>query len=89
MRANKYTLAALAVALVVIFGLAGWGHLLRLDADALASVRTGAAVLAAAGLAMLGKLISKDANGDGIPDALQDQRAPEAEDTARHGRARK
>ena len=89
MHANKYTLAALVVALVVIFGLAGWGHLLDLDADALASVRTGASVLAAAGLAMLGKLISKDANADGIPDALQAKPASDAEDTARHGRARK
>ncbi len=68
---NRTTSIALLIVLAAIFGLAGWGHLLSLDPDALDAIRLAAATLGAVVLAALGSLLRADRNRDGIPDAFQ------------------
>ena len=72
MRVNRNTAISLTVALAGIFGLAGWGHLLRLEAETLAAVRTAAAALAIVVLGAMRALLSTDVDKDGIPDIIQD-----------------
>ncbi len=61
---NRGTAIALAITLVLVFGLAGWGKQLGLDSESLAAVRTGAASLGAVLLAVLGAILKKVPEGD-------------------------
>lgn len=76
MRVNRSTLILLAVALAVVFALAGWGHLLHLEPGALDAVRAAAAALGLLVLAAARAILSADKDRDGVPDALQAPKEP-------------
>ncbi len=71
MRVNPTTSVLLGLVLLVIFALAGWGHLLHLDGRTLDGVRAAASVLGALVLAVAGAILRKDSDGDGVPDLFQ------------------
>lgn len=71
MKINRTTAIVLGVALAVLYGLAGWGHLTGLDPDMLDKVRTGAEAVSVFALAFCGRLLTKDDDGDGVPDVIQ------------------
>jgi hypothetical protein len=71
MKINRTTLVLLVIALAVIFGLDAFGEALGMAPHALDRVQEAAAGLTALGLALAGKLLTKDEDGDGVPDWLQ------------------
>ena len=72
MKINPWTAGGLAVTLLAIFALAGYGDRLGLDAGTVDGIRAAAASLGAVVMAALGALVKKDSDGDGVPDFLDE-----------------
>jgi hypothetical protein len=71
MKVNRTTAAIVAVALAALFALDAWGESLGMAPEALDRVRTAVAGLSTLIAAMAGRLLSRDDDGDGMPDWLQ------------------
>lgn len=80
MKIHRPTAAALGAFVLVIVGLATWGHHLGMSADALRWVQGASALIGVAAMAALPRLLA-DRNRDGIPDIVERQpRRPRSTD---------
>lgn len=71
MKLNAKTAGALGVFCLAVLALGAWGDRLGMEPSALEAVRSAAALVGGAVLAVMRSLLSTDANGNGVPDVVE------------------